>query len=329
MNADALSRNLVGLAEEDEDFGEEIRDIAGAQADAPEEETKLLCVTASKDTDWMGIKRKDRRHVQHNTYCFGINHQMDDHSHQLFMLGVEFEEEDSEESVPDEEVAPAPDAPVQENEEQVALKRRRPQYYDKRQQLELVLAAQELSEFGEPDLSPTELDEEEGYGAKHNCADIWQDMECLRLIREGTLSDALDYHECRRIRKRASNYCRKEHKLFFKTLLVPKPEERLSLVKQMHEDLGHFGEQRTLAENRRRYFWHNQTIDVKAMVKGCQQCQLVRSSGSIRSGDEQLKSIPVCDLFHRVALDTAGLLPETRLGNKYILVAIDHYSKWC
>jgi hypothetical protein len=55
----------------------------------------------------------------------------------------------------------------------------------------------------------------------------------------------------------------------------------------------------------------------------------VRSSGSIRSGDEQLKNIPVCDLFYRVALDTAGPLPETRSGNRYILVAIDHYSKWC
>jgi hypothetical protein len=109
---------------------------------------------------------------------------------------------------------------------------------------------------------------------------------------------------------------------------VPRPEERLPLVKQMHEDLGHFGEQRTLAEVRSRYFWHSRTTDVKAMVRGCQQCQLVRSSGSIRSGDEQLKSIPVCDLFHRVALDTAGPLPETRSGNKYILVAIDHYSKW-
>jgi len=55
----------------------------------------------------------------------------------------------------------------------------------------------------------------------------------------------------------------------------------------------------------------------------------VKSKGSIRSGDEQLKSIPICDLFHRVALDTTGPLPETRLGNRYILVAIDHYSKWC
>jgi len=55
----------------------------------------------------------------------------------------------------------------------------------------------------------------------------------------------------------------------------------------------------------------------------------MRSKGSIHSGDEQLKSIPICDLFHRVALDTAGPLPETKSRNKYILVAIDHYSKWC
>ncbi len=133
---------------------------------------------------------------------------------------------------------------------------------------------------------------------KSSCADIWEDIKCLMLLKEGVLSDAVDFEESKRIRKRANNYYWKEQKLFFKTLFVPKPEERVSLVKQMHEDLGHFGEQRTLAEVRRRYFWHNRTADVKAMIRGCQQCQLVRSSGSIRSGDEQLKSIHVCDLFH-------------------------------
>jgi hypothetical protein len=149
------------------------------------------------------------------------------------------------------------------------------------------------------------------------------------LLMDGVLPDTVDFEEGKRIRKRASNYCWKEQKLFFKALLVPKPEDRVSLVRRMHEDLGHFGEERTLAEARWRYFWHNRTADVKAMVRGCQQCQLVRSSGSIRSGDAQLKSIPICDLFHRVALDTARPLPETKLGNQYILVAIDHYSKWC
>jgi hypothetical protein len=60
-----------------------------------------------------------------------------------------------------------------------------------------------------------------------------------------------------------------------------------------------------------------------------QECQMVKSTSSIRSEDEEMRSIPVCELFYRVALDTAGPLPETKTGNKYILVAVDHYSKWC
>jgi hypothetical protein len=56
---------------------------------------------------------------------------------------------------------------------------------------------------------------------------------------------------------------------------------------------------------------------------------MVRRTGNVRSEDEELKSIPICDLFHRVAMDTTGPLPESKSGNKYILVAIDHYSKWC
>jgi hypothetical protein len=211
----------------------------------------------------------------------------------------------------------------------MVLKRRRPQYFDKRQQLDLVLAAQELSELGDHELSLTESDDEEDHGVKSSCVDIWEDTDCLTLLKEGVLPDAIDLEESKRIRKRASNYCWKEQKLFFKALLVPKLEERVSLVRRMHEDLGQFGEQRTLAEIRRKYFWHNRTADVKAVIRGCQQCQLVRSSGSIRSGDEQLKSIHVCDLFHRVALDTTGPLLATKSGNRYILVAIDHYSKWC
>ncbi|CAM6003223.1 unnamed protein product [Sphagnum balticum] len=134
--------NPVGLAVEDEDFGEEIRDITGAHPDAPEEGAELLCHITGKETEWMGVRRKDGRFVQHNACCFGINHQKNVHSHQLFMLGVESEEELSEESVPGEEIVPVHDEPVQHEEEQVVLKRRRPQYYDRRQQLELMQSRQ-------------------------------------------------------------------------------------------------------------------------------------------------------------------------------------------
>ncbi|CAK9253663.1 unnamed protein product [Sphagnum jensenii] len=139
--------------------------------------------------EWMGTRRRDRWIVQHDACCFGINHQVNGYSHQLFVLDAESEEEESGESVPDEPVAPTCDVHVTENEEQEMPKRRKTPYYDRKQQLELVLAAQELSELGDPGLNPAKLDEEEERGVKHKCADIWQDEECLRLIREGILSE--------------------------------------------------------------------------------------------------------------------------------------------
>jgi hypothetical protein len=49
----------------------------------------------------------------------------------------------------------------------------------------------------------------------------------------------------------------------------------------------------------------------------------------MRSNIEEMKSIPICNLFYHVALDTTKPLLETTNGNNYVLVAIDHYSKWC
>jgi hypothetical protein len=49
----------------------------------------------------------------------------------------------------------------------------------------------------------------------------------------------------------------------------------------------------------------------------------------MRSGIEKMKSIPICDFFYRVTMDIVTPLPETTNGYKYVLVAINHYSKWC
>ncbi len=130
------------------------------------------------------------------------------------------------------------------------VKRRRPQYFDKRQQLDLILEAQKLAEFRDHELSPTKSDEEEDQEMDAKCIDIWEDVVCLGLLKNDALPDSVDLEESKRARKRVNNYCWKEQKFYFKGLLVPKPEERMSLVSQMHEDLGHFGKQRTLAEIR-------------------------------------------------------------------------------
>jgi hypothetical protein len=79
------------------------------------------------------------------------------------MLDVVSEEDPSEEFVPDEEAMAMDDEPVLLEEARMELKRKRPQHFDRQQQIELVLAAQELSEVGDHELSPTESDREEDH----------------------------------------------------------------------------------------------------------------------------------------------------------------------
>jgi hypothetical protein len=56
---------------------------------------------------------------------------------------------------------------------------------------------------------------------------------------------------------------------------------------------------------------------------------MVKECGSMQTRIEEMKNILICDLFHGEALDTIGPLSETKSSNKYVLVVIDDYSKWC
>jgi hypothetical protein len=88
----------------------------------------------------------------------------------------------------------------------MVLKRRRPQCYDRQQQLELVLAAQQLYESGEYDLAAASSDEEDEWGASTTHQDIWEDVTCMDLLQGGTLPDTVDPGEFKRAKKRISNY---------------------------------------------------------------------------------------------------------------------------
>jgi hypothetical protein len=131
------------------------------------------------------------------------------------------------------------------------------------------LVAQELFEFDEHDLIHTYFDVEEKCWTNTRDNDIWKDVTCMKLLHEGTLLNIVDLEECKRSRKRILNYHWQDERVYFKGLFVPKPKDRMGLIIQMHEDLGHFGENRALAEIYRRYFWHNRIEDVKTVIKLC------------------------------------------------------------
>jgi hypothetical protein len=56
---------------------------------------------------------------------------------------------------------------------------------------------------------------------------------------------------------------------------------------------------------------------------------MAKQFDNMRCGVEKMKSILICDFFYWVILDTTRPLFKTIDNNKYVFVAIDHYSKWC
>jgi hypothetical protein len=80
------------------------------------------------------------------------------------VVDVVLEEDQPKEPVPYEVRITRGGELMQDNDVRVVMKRRGPQYYNKQQQLELVLAAQQLFESGEHDLVSTGSDEEDECG---------------------------------------------------------------------------------------------------------------------------------------------------------------------
>jgi len=114
----------------------------------------------------------------------------------------------------------------------------------------------------------------------------------------------------------------------FKGLVVLKLDEQWQLITNLHNEIGHFGKGKTLSEVNKCYFWHNKIELVKDVVHTYKKCQLVKKTKSVGSEPEDFKNISIWNQFFKVALDIRPLL-ETKHGNTYVWVAIDHYLKWC
>ena len=64
-------------------------------------------------------------------------------------------------------------------------------------------------------------------------------------------------------------------------------------------------------------------------VSSCDRCQ--RNNKKFHASAGVLHPIPVnikAQIWHQVGMDLIGPLPETSLGNKYIITLTDYFSKW-
>ena len=63
--------------------------------------------------------------------------------------------------------------------------------------------------------------------------------------------------------------------------------------------------------------------DIADYCKCCDTCQRVNNKQR-----PELHPIPVSDVWKQIGINLVGPLPETDRGNKYIITAMDYFSKW-
>jgi hypothetical protein len=108
--------------------------------------------------------------------------------------------------------------------------------------------------------------------------------------------------------------------------VVPPPADRLGIIKDMHEQSGHFGQARTAHLVLGTYWWRGVYGDVRKVVQNCATCDRVKAT--FNAHHATLHPLPIEGLFYRWGVDLCGPFDKTAAGNEYIMICIEHFSKW-
>jgi len=111
-----------------------------------------------------------------------------------------------------------------------------------------------------------------------------------------------------------------------KLLRIPSKDEIPTILTECHDGLtsGHFGIKATRKRVQRLFWWKTLDDDVKAFVQSCDTCQ--RYNPPRRS--QPMQAIPVDGPFDRWGIDIKGPLPITEAENRYVIAAMDYFTKW-
>src|SRR6266498_4815187 len=127
----------------------------------------------------------------------------------------------------------------------------------------------------------------------------------------------------------------KRYLLINNQLYYEKGEKKLKVIKKFelepilymtHDDLtaGYFAIEIMYNKIKEKYYWPKMYEDIKIYVESCDQCQRRRK---LRNKNE-LHNIKVIELFYQIGIDIIRPLSITSRGKKYIVTAIDYFTKW-
>jgi len=127
--------------------------------------------------------------------------------------------------------------------------------------------------------------------------------------------------------QRVLYYCWEEYPQSRWLLMVPSSLQE-EVLHGCHDSPtgGHLGQQKTYQRLKQNYLWHEMSVDAKLYVKSCSVCN--KSKKPNVKPKAGLGSYHAGAPMEKVHIDMLGPLPESRIGNKYVLMMVDQFTKW-
>ena len=101
------------------------------------------------------------------------------------------------------------------------------------------------------------------------------------------------------------------------------------VMREIHEgSCGNHSGARSLAQKvlRNGYYWPTVVRDTNTLTESCNECQ--RFSNIIRSPSSNASPIPIACPFDKWGIDIVGPFPKGKGQKKFLIVAIEYFSKW-
>ncbi|KAL2237799.1 UNVERIFIED_CONTAM: Ribonuclease HI [Sesamum indicum] len=159
----------------------------------------------------------------------------------------------------------------------------------------------------------------------------WKD-EIVKYLEDGTLlSDPI---AAKRVKFRATRFTMLAGQLYKRTvdgpLLKCLYEQRaLYVMREIHEgSCGNHSGARSLAQKimRQGYFWPTLVKDSKDLVRKCESCQ--KYASLIHQPATPMEPIKIACPFDKWGIDIVRPFPPAQAQKKFIIVAVEYFSKW-
>ena len=163
--------------------------------------------------------------------------------------------------------------------------------------------------------------------------DIWESPQAINYVRGVLRRHEVTPEQWSALARKCAPYSFSNGKIWRRIgrmggvkLEVPPPAERQDIIHSQHKRIGHLGRDRTYNMLTKYFHWPGMHQDVTQAVKNCRVCS--RAKAHFSAKHDRLQPMPIFGMFYRFSVDSAGDLRPSNAGYTYVVVIVEHFSKW-